>query len=194
MRVRALGSRAWYATSRVERVPEVDELPLPVAQPASAEADDGLVVGGARELHERRSSASGPAGDREPVDHRVLLARELLHAVREELLERRGERVEPARAVPLRALAPHQDRAHLAFGLDLADLERPSLEQRIHHLQEEERVAADAGHEIRAHRAHALVHAEARLDAGASAPRRERLAARSARCPRAATRRGRPGA
>ena len=46
----------------------------------------------------------------------------------------------------------------------LHDLQRPPLEERVDHLQQEERVARDLGDELAAHRRDALAHAEARLD------------------------------
>src|ERR1700690_155845 len=48
--------------------------------------------------------------------------------------------------------------------LRLADLERASLEQRVDHLEEKERIAADLGQQIGAHLACPVTHPEPRLD------------------------------
>src|ERR1700690_3179235 len=48
--------------------------------------------------------------------------------------------------------------------LRLADLERASLEQRVDHLEEKERIAADLGQQIGAHLACAVTPPEPRLD------------------------------
>ena len=124
-----------------ERMTEVDELPLAIAEPARAEPDDGLVVVAGRELHDV-IDRQRTAGDREPVDDGVLRGGQLADAIAEELLERRGQRAE-AGVAPIRS---REHRAAVApLALAVSDLERPALEQRVDHLEQEERIAAHRG-------------------------------------------------
>ena len=118
---------------------KVDELALAVAETARAEPDDGLVIVLRSQLHDV-GERQGAARDRQPVDHGVLLDGQLPDAIAEELLQGRRQRAEPR--VP--ALGAREDRdAFAALVLGLADLDRPSLEERIDHLEQEEGVPAD---------------------------------------------------
>ncbi len=122
-----------------ERVAEVDVLAFAVAEAARAQPHDGLVVGGRGQL-EHVAERERTAGDREPVDHRVLGRWQLADAITQELLERRRQRAE-AGLGPLGA-SQHGD-VLARVVLRLADLEGAALEERVDHLEQEERVAAD---------------------------------------------------
>src|ERR1700736_5520347 len=84
------------------------------------------------------------AGDREPVDDRVLLCGQLAQAIAEELLERRGQPLKSC----FGALAADE---LMSVGLALADFERSLFEERVHHLEQEERVTSYARDEIGAY-------------------------------------------
>ena len=86
----------------------------------------------------------------------MLGGRQLPQAVADELLERRGQGLGA-----LAAVAPHE---LVDARVALDDLERAALEQRVDHLEEEERVARHPRHELGAHAGDALAHAEPRLD------------------------------
>ena len=140
-------------------VAEIEVLSFAIAEAARREADDGVVgldTNQLRQIDERQRSA----GDREPIDDRVLLRRKLAHSIAEELLQRRGKLLESR----FGALGARQHMMGLAVGDDLANLERAFFEQRIDHLEQEERIARHARHEIGAHLTNALTHAETRLD------------------------------
>ncbi len=97
-----------------------------------------------------------PACHREPLDERALLGRQLVEAVGDELLERRGKRHGwlPG-ALDLHELLP-------VIGA-FANLELPTLEQCVDHLEQEERIAGGTRHEIGASLGDARRDAEARL-------------------------------
>ena len=142
-----------------QRMAEVGELAFSVAQTARAEAHDRLVVILARQLDhvgERERSAR----DGQPVDHRVLLRGKLAEAISKELLERRWQRAE----VRVGAIGSDEDGHALAsLTLRLVDLQGAALEQRVDHLEQEERVAADAGEQVAANLPRPVAHSEARL-------------------------------
>src|SRR4051794_3020336 len=93
-----------------ERVPEIEDVALAIAQAARAETHDRVLAGAERELLEVAAGRIGSgapmlrgarvelreireteraASDGEPIDDDVLRTGELLDAIREELLERR---------------------------------------------------------------------------------------------------------
>ena len=61
-------------------MPEVDVVALPVAEAAREQARERLLVGEARTAS-RVGLAERAAGDREPVDDRVLFDRQLVQAI-----------------------------------------------------------------------------------------------------------------
>ena len=73
-----------------------------------------------------------------------------------------GSASKPAVGAVGRAPGPRSRSPRSLVGL--ADLERAALEQRVDHLEQEERVAADLRQEVGAHLPRAVAHAEARLD------------------------------
>ena len=160
-----------------ERVTEVDELPLPVAEAARAEPDDGLVVASRRQLDRsvrgkgppaiasqsttacssagssrRRSPSScssveGSAPN--PASPRSVRAR----------TDRRSPRSAPSASAGTRRRArPTAGRAVFP------DLERAALEERVDHLEQEERVAPHLGQQVGADLPSAVANPEPRLD------------------------------
>ena len=176
---RAMHARARHRVERGvgdvagERMAEVEDVAFAVAEPARAEPHDRVLaraegaphhvaarrigrgapmLGGARIQLREVGEAERTAGDREPVDDDVLGAGQLLDAVGEELLERRRQ----AHRVEIGAVRAHER--------VVADLEHAALEQRVDHLEQVERIAADARHELGADLPDAVADGQARLD------------------------------
>jgi hypothetical protein len=118
-----------------ERVSEVDDVTFAIDEPARAQASD-RVHHAVRGQFFEDGDLEWTARDREPVHDVLLLLRQLLDAIREELLERRWK-------ARLASLGSDEDVCRLALSGDLAYLEGSALEQRIDHLEQEERVSAD---------------------------------------------------
>ncbi|MFO0668328.1 MAG: hypothetical protein U0235_01700 [Polyangiaceae bacterium] len=137
-----------------EGVSEVDEVAFAIAKAARTEADERVFAVGVGQVHDL-IGGERPASDGEPVDDGVLLGGELAQAIAEELLERRRE----LPGVGLRAA--YECEAWLRSLLTLlTDLQRSALEERVDHLEQEERVAADLGQEVGAHLPNAFADTE----------------------------------
>ena len=128
-----------------ERVAEVDGVALAVAEPAREEARERLVVVEAREREEIASRASGPPATASQSTTSCSAAGSSCKrsAMSCSSVEGSGSLRSPGRSDANQRVAARPCR--------LADLERAALEQRVDHLEQEERVARDLGHQIGEH-------------------------------------------